>query len=87
MREVLDYVEFDADTLIRKLRETVEAAVRDGRVQVHGEVVRGPEHHADREEAEDGIDAIALQQRHQHAAWPASGCSSQPVPHSRPSHA
>jgi arginine decarboxylase len=32
VREVLDYVEFDADTLVRKLRESVEVAVRDGRV-------------------------------------------------------
>jgi arginine decarboxylase len=30
VREVLDYVEFDADTLLRKLRDSVEAAVRDG---------------------------------------------------------
>jgi arginine decarboxylase len=32
VREVLDYVEFDAETLIAKLRESVEAAVREGRV-------------------------------------------------------
>jgi arginine decarboxylase len=32
VREVLDYVEFDADVLVRKLRDAVEAAVRDGRV-------------------------------------------------------
>ena len=32
VREVLDYVEFDADTLVRKLRDSVEAAVREGRV-------------------------------------------------------
>ena len=32
VREVLDYVEFDADTLIGKLRDSVEAAVREGRV-------------------------------------------------------
>jgi arginine decarboxylase len=32
VREVLDYVEFDADTLVRKLRDSVEAAVRDGRI-------------------------------------------------------
>jgi arginine decarboxylase len=30
VREVLDYVEFDADTLLRKLRESVESAVREG---------------------------------------------------------
>ena len=30
VREVLDYVEFDADLLVRKLRESVEAAVREG---------------------------------------------------------
>jgi len=30
VREVLDYVEFDAETLVRKLRESVEVAVRDG---------------------------------------------------------
>jgi len=32
VKEVLDYVEFDADTLVRKLRDSVEAAVRDGRM-------------------------------------------------------
>jgi arginine decarboxylase len=32
VREVLDYVEFDAETLVRKLRESVEVAVRDGRI-------------------------------------------------------
>ena len=32
VREVLDYVEFDADMLVRKLRDSVEAAVREGRV-------------------------------------------------------
>ena len=32
VREVLDYVEFDADLLVRKLRDAVEAAVRDGRI-------------------------------------------------------
>jgi arginine decarboxylase len=32
VREVLDYVEFDTDTLVRKLRDSVEAAVREGRV-------------------------------------------------------
>jgi arginine decarboxylase len=32
VREVLDYVEFDADVLVRKLRDSVEAAVREGRV-------------------------------------------------------
>jgi arginine decarboxylase len=32
VREVLDYVEFDAERLVRKLRVDVEAAVRDGRV-------------------------------------------------------
>ena len=32
VREVLDYVEFDADTLIRKLRESVEVSVREGRL-------------------------------------------------------
>src|SRR6187431_1707712 len=32
VREVLDYVEFDADLLVRKLRDSVEAAVRDGRM-------------------------------------------------------
>jgi arginine decarboxylase len=30
VREVLDYVEFDAETLVGKLRESVETAVRDG---------------------------------------------------------
>jgi arginine decarboxylase len=32
VREVLDYVEFDAEALISKFRSDVEAAVRDGRV-------------------------------------------------------
>src|SRR6476661_5842793 len=32
VKEVLDYVEFDADTLVRKLRTDVELAVREGRV-------------------------------------------------------
>jgi arginine decarboxylase len=32
VREVLDYVEFDADMLVRRLRDSVEAAVRDGRI-------------------------------------------------------
>jgi arginine decarboxylase len=32
VREVLDYVEFDADRLIRMLRDSVEAAVQDGRI-------------------------------------------------------
>jgi arginine decarboxylase len=32
VKEVLDYVEFDADMLLRKLRESVEVAVRDGRI-------------------------------------------------------
>jgi arginine decarboxylase len=32
VREVLDYVEFDAEVLIRKLRHDVEVAVREGRV-------------------------------------------------------
>jgi arginine decarboxylase len=32
VREVLDYVEFDADMLVRKLRDSVEAAVRENRI-------------------------------------------------------
>lgn len=32
VREVLDYVEFDADVLVKKLRSDVEAAVRAGRL-------------------------------------------------------
>jgi arginine decarboxylase len=32
VREVLDYVEFDADTLVRKLRHDVEHAVRAGKI-------------------------------------------------------
>ena len=32
VKEVLDYVEFDADTLVRKLRHDVELAVREGRI-------------------------------------------------------
>jgi arginine decarboxylase len=30
VREVLDYVEFDGDLIVRKLRESMEAAVREG---------------------------------------------------------
>ncbi|HEY8550214.1 MAG TPA: hypothetical protein VIL35_09685, partial [Vicinamibacterales bacterium] len=32
VREVLDYVEFDAEALVGKFRADVEAAVREGRV-------------------------------------------------------
>ncbi len=32
VREVLDYVEFEPDELVRKLRDSVEAAVRDGKI-------------------------------------------------------
>jgi arginine decarboxylase len=32
VREVLDYVEFDAETLVRKLRHDVELAVREGKI-------------------------------------------------------
>ena len=32
VREVLDYVEFDAETLMNRLRDDVERAVRDGRM-------------------------------------------------------
>ena len=32
MREVLDYVEFDVERLVSKLRTDVETAVREGRV-------------------------------------------------------
>jgi len=32
VREVLDYVEFDAESLVGKLRADIEAAVRDGRI-------------------------------------------------------
>jgi arginine decarboxylase len=32
VREVLDYVEFDTDMLVKKLRDSVEGAVRDGRM-------------------------------------------------------
>jgi len=32
VREVLDYVEFDAEQLLGKLRTDVESAVRDGRL-------------------------------------------------------
>ena len=34
VREVLDYVEFDADTLVRKLRDSVENAVRENRMDL-----------------------------------------------------
>ena len=36
VREVLDYVEFDAETLVRKLRHDVELAVREGRIELRG---------------------------------------------------
>ncbi len=36
VREVLDYVEFDAETLLGKLRTDVETAVREGRVDYEG---------------------------------------------------
>ena len=32
VKEVLDYVEFDAETLVRKLRTDVELAVREGKI-------------------------------------------------------
>jgi arginine decarboxylase len=32
VKEVLDYVEFDAETLVRKLRQDVERAVREGKI-------------------------------------------------------
>jgi arginine decarboxylase-like protein len=36
VREVLDYVEFDADTLLGKMRTAVEAAQRAGRLDHEG---------------------------------------------------
>ena len=36
VKEVLDYVEFDAETLLRKLRTDVETAVREGRMDYEG---------------------------------------------------
>ena len=33
VREVLDYVEFDGDLIVRKLRESMETAVREGRLE------------------------------------------------------
>jgi len=36
VREVLDYVEFDADSLLGKLRTDVESAVREGRMDYEG---------------------------------------------------
>ena len=36
VREVLDYVEFDAEMLLGKLRTDVETAVREGRVDYEG---------------------------------------------------
>jgi arginine decarboxylase len=32
VKEVLDYVEFDSNTLVRQLRDSVEMAVREGRI-------------------------------------------------------
>ena len=42
VREVLDYVEFDADTLVRRLRDSVEAAVRNNHLDAHeaGQLLR-----------------------------------------------
>ena len=42
VREVLDYVEFDADLLVRKLRESAEMAVREGRLEIQqaGQLLR-----------------------------------------------
>ncbi len=42
VREVLDYVEFDADMLVRKLRESAEIAVREGRLEIQqaGQLLR-----------------------------------------------
>ncbi|TAK15449.1 MAG: biosynthetic arginine decarboxylase [Acidobacteria bacterium] len=42
VREVLDYVEFDADMLVRKLRESAEMAVREGRLEIQqaGQLLR-----------------------------------------------
>ncbi len=42
VREVLDYVEFDADQLVKKLRDSVETAVREGRLDFEesGRVLR-----------------------------------------------
>jgi arginine decarboxylase len=39
VREVLDYVEFEPDTLTRQLRDAVEVAVRDGKIS-YGEAGR-----------------------------------------------
>jgi arginine decarboxylase len=36
VKEVLDYVEFDAETLLRKMRTDVETAVRAGRLDYEG---------------------------------------------------
>jgi len=36
VREVLDYVEFDAESLLSKLRTDVETAVRAGRLDYEG---------------------------------------------------
>ena len=42
VREVLDYVEFDADTLVRRLRDSVETAVRHNHLDAHeaGQLLR-----------------------------------------------
>ena len=42
VREVLDYVEFDPNALVRKLRTDVEGAVREGRldIQLGGSLLR-----------------------------------------------
>ena len=34
VREVLDYVEFDAEMLLHRMRVDVEAAVREGRIEL-----------------------------------------------------
>jgi arginine decarboxylase len=36
VREVLDYVEFDAESLLGKLRTDVETAVRQGKIDYEG---------------------------------------------------
>jgi arginine decarboxylase len=40
VKEVLDYVEFDAETLVRKLRHDVEHAVREGKIATVRQVAR-----------------------------------------------
>ena len=63
VKEVLDYVEFDAETLVRKLRQDVELAVREGKIS-YEESGRLLEFY------EDGLRRLHLPRRSQRALTP-----------------